>query len=163
MNRMNGIILYAFIAVFFLSLPASAEFYQYRDESGTLHFTDNLGDVPVEQRAGIKRYHELKPDVPPPPKQAGVEKGVSGRTVPEGVDALQQEKKALDDMYEKLEAEKDALTKNVPKKDAPPDVIATYKRKVDRLNRRIKDYEKKRKAFKEKLDALKAARKTGTK
>ena len=31
-----------------------AEFYKYRDANGAIRFTDNLGDVPKDQRENIQ-------------------------------------------------------------------------------------------------------------
>jgi hypothetical protein len=41
-------------------LPSSvlAEYYQYRDQNGVLRFTDNLADVPEDQRQQIESYTE---------------------------------------------------------------------------------------------------------
>jgi len=37
---------------------AWAEFYRYVDESGVVRFTDDLGQVPVNQRPGVQEYQE---------------------------------------------------------------------------------------------------------
>ena len=42
-----------------ISIPACAEFYKYRDANGVLRFTDNLMDVPEDQRENLKSYTEV--------------------------------------------------------------------------------------------------------
>ena len=41
-----------------LSLPATAEMYKWVDAQGSVHFTDNLFNVPQEYLAQIKTYEE---------------------------------------------------------------------------------------------------------
>ena len=43
-----------------LPMLASAEIYKYRDQNGVLRFTDNLTEVPVDQRENIDQYQEIK-------------------------------------------------------------------------------------------------------
>ena len=53
-------LLYALLFLICMWLPSSvlAEYYQYRDQNGVLRFTDNLADVPEDQREQIERYTE---------------------------------------------------------------------------------------------------------
>ncbi len=53
-------LLYALLFLICMLLPSSvlAEYYQYRDQNGVLRFTDNLADVPEDQRQQIKSYTE---------------------------------------------------------------------------------------------------------
>ena len=53
-------LLYALLFLICMWLPSSAlaEYYQYRDQNGVLRFTDNLADVPEDQRQQIKSYTE---------------------------------------------------------------------------------------------------------
>jgi len=53
-------LLYALLLLICMLLPSSvlAEYYQYRDQNGVLRFTDNLADVPEDQRQQIKSYTE---------------------------------------------------------------------------------------------------------
>jgi len=45
--------------MFCVWLPStvSAQFYGYADENGVYHFTDNLGDIPEDQRQKLNRYN----------------------------------------------------------------------------------------------------------
>ena len=53
-------LLYALLFLICMLLPSSvlAEYYQYRDQNGVLRFTDNLADVPEDQRQQIMSYTE---------------------------------------------------------------------------------------------------------
>jgi hypothetical protein len=53
-------LLFALLFLICMLLPSSAlaEYYQYRDQNGVLRFTDNLADVPEDQRQQIKSYTE---------------------------------------------------------------------------------------------------------
>jgi len=53
-------LLYALLFLICMWLPSSvlAEYYQYRDQNGVLRFTDNLADVPEDQRQQIESYTE---------------------------------------------------------------------------------------------------------
>jgi hypothetical protein len=53
-------LLYALLFLICMLLPSSvlAEYYQYRDQNGVLRFTDNLADVPEDQRQQIESYTE---------------------------------------------------------------------------------------------------------
>ncbi len=53
-------LLYALLFLICMLLPSSvlAEYYQYRDQNGVLRFTDNLADIPEDQRQQIESYTE---------------------------------------------------------------------------------------------------------
>ncbi len=53
-------LLFALLFLICMLLPSSvlAEYYQYRDQNGVLRFTDNLADVPEDQRQQIESYTE---------------------------------------------------------------------------------------------------------
>lgn len=53
-------LLYALMFLICMWLPSSvlAEYYQYRDQNGVLRFTDNLADIPEDQRQQIESYTE---------------------------------------------------------------------------------------------------------
>ena len=57
----------------------AAEYYRWVDDSGVLHITDNLHNVPQTQRAGANRIQaqesprSREPEIkPPPPKKASI-------------------------------------------------------------------------------------------
>ncbi|MDM8516882.1 DUF4124 domain-containing protein [Desulfobacterales bacterium HSG16] len=55
---MRRIIVFIVLILFLLPLCSIAEFYRYKDENGVLRFTDNIMDVPENQRAEQRKYSE---------------------------------------------------------------------------------------------------------
>ncbi len=51
----------------FFALSASAEFYRYKDENGVYRYTDNLMEVPEDQRPKV--YNSTDSDYKPPEKK----------------------------------------------------------------------------------------------
>ena len=51
-----------FIIIVLLSAPASAQFYKYIDEDGNIRFTDDINQVPKQQRTTVKSYEEAVSD-----------------------------------------------------------------------------------------------------
>ena len=78
MKNNLGLVL-AFGLLCFPHMARAAEYYRWVDDSGVLHITDNLHNVPQKQRAGANRIQaqesppsrelEIKP---PPPKKASI-------------------------------------------------------------------------------------------
>jgi hypothetical protein len=54
------------------------EVYKYTDKDGIVHFTDDLSDVPVEQRTKVEAYQERKP--PGVPEKDAMQKGTTDET-----------------------------------------------------------------------------------
>jgi hypothetical protein len=44
----------------FISMPALAEYYQYTDKNGNISFTDNISDVPPDQRTNAKSFKSVQ-------------------------------------------------------------------------------------------------------
>ena len=73
-----GLVL-AFGLLCFPHMARAAEYYRWVDDSGVLHITDNLHNVPQTQRAGANRIQaqesprSREPEIkPPPPKKASI-------------------------------------------------------------------------------------------
>jgi clan AA aspartic protease (TIGR02281 family) len=73
-----GLVL-AFGLLCFPPMARAAEYYRWVDDSGVLHITDNLHNVPQTQRAGANRVQaqesprSREPEIkPPPPKKASI-------------------------------------------------------------------------------------------
>ncbi len=75
----NLALVLAFCLLCFPHMARAAEYYRWVDDSGVLHITDNLHNVPQTQRAGANRIQaqesprSREPEIkPPPPKKASI-------------------------------------------------------------------------------------------
>ena len=154
-----------FLFVFFLlafSAPLSAEYYRYVDNQGVVYFTDNLAEVPTDQRSQENSFNEIKSVqnsddtkkmISAQTDQPGKEASASNQDPSEGevnnlsqIQLLNKEKETLDQTYESLVRRKQALKKE----EASAGTSKTKKivqDKVNTLNQEIQDFEKLRKAF----------------
>ena len=154
----------------FFALPASAEFYKYRDESGVLRFTDNLAEVPPDQRPNVSTYEGVQtaPGDVPAEKTAGPSDGEQKDAAAAGdVDLevkedleeeqnrLEQLKQSLDKERQELAGRKEAL-KEERKKLRDERDARIYNEKVEELNEHIAEYEQRRKAFQQQVESLNA-------
>ncbi len=158
----------------FLSGPVTAEIFKYRDAQGVLRYTYDLGEVPEDQRPGIETYEEETASVVESPQEsqngevsAGESENKPADDAPPLVDEQQieeltQKKKDLDAefsglMEEKynLLKEKEKLANSLAGRDTT--AVAEYDKKVEALNRKIADYQKRRDAFQEETEAVKKA------
>lgn len=77
MKNNLGLVL-AFGLLCFPQMARAAEYYRWVDDSGVLHITDNLHNVPQTQRAGANRIQaqesprSREPEIKPPPKKASI-------------------------------------------------------------------------------------------
>lgn len=146
------------------TMPAWCEYYQYRDENGTLRFTDDLSSVPPDQRPGVTTHQTVQSQPVPQKNGAAVEKGASRSAasakqedLPSGdtwegkkarklaeFDSKQVE---LNKTYTSLQAERADLQANAPSKKASFEEKALYNQKVTALNARIDRYEEEMAAF----------------
>lgn len=173
-------LLYALLFLICMWLPSSvlAEYYQYRDQNGVLRFTDNLADVPEDQRQQIESYTESEDYVMTEEESpeylqdtsvqeetgedmVGADQDEETETIRDDnlaqLKKLNQMKAALDEEFAELMEEKQALLqykeskKNISIKEAKD-----YQKKVTLLNQRITDFEERRQAYKKEADAFNA-------
>ncbi len=153
------------VAVFlFLSTPSLAEFYRYRDANGIIRFTDNLGEVPPDQRPEVDSYAEPKDFEKPKPQNGHKPKPQKSARASDEPDVLLDpedttamspqeiaemliaEKAALDAEYQEIQKikEKQAASR---KGLSTPASFREFNTKNTRLMDRAAAYEKRRKMF----------------
>ena len=154
MNRIVTMLLVLLV----LPMLASAEIYKYRDQNGVLRFTDNLTEVPVDQRENIDQYQEIKtqPDVAQQPSD-----NASGQAAVQDAQAIEKElvdeKAVLDSEYNQLTDMRNSL--EAAPQPGTPEEIAAHENKIKDYNARLKIYQVKQKAFREKVQAYQEAAK----
>ena len=135
--------------------PASAEFYRYVDKHGNVLYTDDLSKVPADQREQARAYDEsfgkpAKPQASPAPQAPAAPN-------PAAAQALEAERKQLEEQEQTLNREYDDLMKQRAALDeekanaVTPAQIKEYNQKIVDFNSRIQSYEGKRDAYSEKV------------
>ena len=149
-----------------LSTPVFGEFYQYTDQSGVLRFTDDLTQVPEDQRSKVKKY--LEPDDSLTSEQraqkalqtrqeSALQDNVEilGREYLAEFERLDKKKAVLDQRYNDLAKEKNALLK-VKEEISSDAELKAYNEKISSLNKRITAFEAEREVFSKEVDAFNA-------
>lgn len=152
------------IALIWIGLAglASAEFYRYVDKEGKVHYTDNLGNVPADQRPTADQFEDIYPEVTPEeeteakvsereleePQESDVKETLEAGE--EDLEAWEQRLNAtgakLREEYDALMQKKEELRETTQKALTPPEREALNEATKD-LNRQIEDYEQRRQAF----------------
>ena len=149
---------------------ASAEFYRYVDEKGKVHFTDDLGNVPLEKRPKADEYEEPYDELT---QEKRVEEKEDETETSEGIleetgetQLKEAEEKTLEQKLKetgsKLQEEYEALAKERGELDkmATGPLTQTSRKelikKVRDYNVRSEDYEMRRKAFNKEVEAYNA-------
>ncbi len=156
------------ICLCLVSVSAFAEFYRYKDKNGVTRFTDNLAEVPEDQRPKI--YKEEDDLLTPEQREKKAKQEAANRQQTEavsdekaekteeevGLDAtLMGERDALGDEFHKLEKINRALVKE-RKTVKTPEAIKAYNVKLEQHKKQMANLVKKRKAFNEKVEAYNA-------
>jgi hypothetical protein len=177
---MRRFVFVAVMGVFFLSYPVWADMYRYKDANGIIRFTDNLSNVPVNQRSGITVYENAPSSaailVTEQPAGLNTTNGhnqemseislgsdSAADTVKSAdisvdsskIDRLLKTKTELDEENVRLVKESLALTKDRKTFSGNAD-IQSYNEKINALNARVDDYEKRRAAFQKEADTFDA-------
>lgn len=175
---MKHLVFILMIELFLQAHPVWAEMYRYKDAGGVVRFTDNLADVPEKRRAGVAVYE----NAPAPAAPSAAEQPSSGGDTlsgqvtekprddsaadspqseellndPARIDQFLKIKTALDE--ENAQIVKESLALSEERKTISGNAaIKAYNGKVNDLNARVDDYEKRRAAFQQEADAFDAA------
>ena len=164
----------------FMAMPASAEYYQYHDYQGNQVFTDDIANIPEDQRPDIKTFESVQSN--PPQDMTGNEavreedtadgdkEGSDGTETDmaqekpstvgadsKNVDELKATREELRKTLDGLEAERTAIGPPPPN-TAKPEIKAAYNAKVSELNRKIVMYQERTKEFDEQVKAYNSQR-----
>ena len=136
-------------------IPICAEFYKYRDANGVLRFTDNLMDVPEDQREKLQSYREVVTPEEKPQISESAQKAAALKNRNSRIEQMNGERDALAQTFSELETERKAIMESAPD---PQDQKAyeAHRQRITTFNEKIKAYEEKRKQFQEKIDAFNA-------
>jgi NADH dehydrogenase/NADH:ubiquinone oxidoreductase subunit G len=162
-----------------LALPAavSAEFYRYVDQDGKTHYTDDIANVPADQRSHVSEYDDaalgssglrqetettiqeqggreatLSPPQEVLPQRTPRAKADETET---SAQRLEETGKALEGEYETLTEERKELDE-ASKRPMTPAMRENLVERVKDFNTRIKEYEKRRAAFNGEVEAYNA-------
>ena len=155
------------LMVVWIAGPVHAEFYRYTDKNGVTRFTDNLADVPMDQRPGAQKYETADtPAAPgrvptagvgpegPRPAEPAPKVEENSIEIPPGpdYDRLSKIKTELDQEHAELTKEKAVLDKETDIFSSN-EKFEAYKAKVTRFNLRKEAYDKRVEAFQQELKA----------
>lgn len=160
------------ILLIFSVLPAAGEFYKYVDENGNTRFTDDINQVPPQQRQGISSYveSESKPETTAPEPDSDVPEPAAKKQNAADIYAeekaedgyyektrreLDQMKSEIDAEFEALNVEKEKLTSERENANSR-DQIQEYNKKVTQLNERAAAYEAKGAEYEKKVGEFNA-------
>jgi hypothetical protein len=144
-----------------------AEFYRYTGEDGAIHFTDDLNEVPPNQRGQVEAFSETKSAQPP----AAVEKDPATNAADQARSAvlfLEEKRNTLVTRQEKLKSEYERLIKareeieSLRQTADTPEKQRTLEAKVTALKAEVSEYEAQAKALDEEVKAFNQAVKAGS-
>ncbi len=157
---MKWLISAVLLASLVFAAPASAQFYKYLDKQGNIRFTDDINQVPENQRNKARSYVVSEPDAPAAhAPEGGAEKLTAGPDASDAASAdaavassveeepvdtaktrLEEMKKQVDGDYQALAKEKEALGKE---KDLPKgrEQVVEYNKRVEAFNKKAGEFE----------------------
>lgn len=143
-------------------LPACswAGYYQYRDASGVVHFTDAIQAVPASQRGALQVHRDLGDTAP---RQKTAAKVLADAQPPDNPMGPAEDPNALETRLKTLKSDLDAIFREItdakerlpldpPASDDPASI--DYARQVRDLNARIAAYEKTRQEYETDVNAF---------
>ena len=138
------------LVIMFMHTPALGEFYRYVDKSGHVKYTDDLSQVPEEQRPKAKAYIESKGIQEEKTDDSVIVEEEPVQSSRQQFDLvksrLDKEKLELEKEYEGMMKEQKALSEE--KKTAKTRIqIQKHNKKALKFNETVAAYEKKKKAL----------------
>ena len=169
MKGLTGAIL---ITVMVFAGPAFAEFYKYLDKQGVVRFTDDINQVPQDQRAAARSYSESQASgtsaaeaspafkeekqADPSPPAASAAAGDEGEDSIEDARArLDALKKDTEAEYQVLVKEKDRLAKEKGTQKTREEINA-YNKEVATFNQRAEIFEKNNEDLRKRVEGYNA-------
>lgn len=149
------------LSLLLFSMSASAEYYRYIDKDGNVHYTDDLTNVPKNQRTDINEYNGFQGD--PYDQQKDEQKAeqlIEEEQVKNKPDIsdfseikkrLDQEKEKLDEDYRALMEEKKEIAKDKDQYRSKSSA-KKYNKVILEFNEKIEDYERRKKLFNEEVE-----------
>lgn len=167
--RIRMLFIATIIVSVFLASPANADhYYQYTDDSGIIHFTDDPGNVPEDKRSDMVEHRAIQPSMSDSVKTDANVRDSTNQTPAPATEtwdqnmkrkaaSLDQERKVLHSQYEDI-LKKQQEIGEPPPSTASSSEIRRYEEKVEALNRRIDEYERRRKQFDAKVSEFRTGR-----
>jgi hypothetical protein len=168
---MRALNIFIFISFLLFSVNASAEFYKYLDENGDVRYTDDINQVPEEQRAKVSSYVESESENALPEEEATQEPTVE-QEQPEnaaeifeeniGEESLEAARKRIDALRQKLDEEYKALVEEGKQLAKERQAAVTneqkleFNKKVDDYNKRGESYQASQKEYEAQIEAYNA-------
>jgi hypothetical protein len=167
------------IVLTLIALPgfAAAEFYRYVDQEGKTHYTDDIANIPADQRSHVSQYEDVshrssleeetqittpeeesreaavrQPAVLSPTQRAPAVGEDETKTLEK---RLKETGTALEQEYQALMEERKQLDE-AAKRPMTPAMRRNLVEKVRDFNSRINDYEKRRTAFNGEVETFNA-------
>lgn len=147
--------IFSILLALLLTAYSNAEIYKYIDENGQKRWTDDLSQVPVEQRDSAERMEteatfetpsdQASDDAAPPDPAEKMEEATSDTDEPNR-EALEKEKADLDTMYQELLQEREQIekakaeAKGAQAKGPLAKRITAYNEKAEKYEQRLKAF-----------------------